>query len=345
MCAERMETGDGGHACLGTDKELEELLRMPDTAVMLKNDNINRRRGRNSRWSAGFRLVGVLPLLALLGVSRVWSQDHALLLFTNNNNGIAEVCDCGEDPLGGLARRKSFFDSVSSTALRLDAGDFLDAFGFSPPKDELVIGLYRQLQYEAIGVGDQEFANGLSFVPRWLGPLPVTSVNVPAVSGASIPRERIVRKGGVSFGIVSHLPWSSFLYFHDKKLLPWTDWGDGISELRKKAAELRSRVDMIIVLSHAGYEEDVEWVKKVPGVDVIVGSHSQTEVTEPTVVGGTTIVQAGGGGTHVGILELTKSQGIWRVVRHRLVPMDSSIPENPDFKRRIEIYQSSKKSR
>ncbi len=281
-------------------------------------------------------------------VPQLLAQTAITVLFTNNTNGIAEICDCGTVPLGGLARRKSFFESVqkrTSAVLKLDAGDFLDAFGFNAKKDELVIQLYRELGYDAVNIGDQEFANGSEFIRQQLlrSELPLISANLG--SGAnplSVESRVVITRQNLRIGVVGYLPWSSFLYFSDKTKLPVKPYGDGLDQLQKSVDDLRPQVDLLIVLSQAGFENDVEWTEKIHGVDVVIGGHSQTELTAPYRQAETVIVQAGSGGTHVGKLDLVLRNKQWTVSDYRLVPLDSTIPEDTKFRLAIDRFEKQK---
>ncbi|AYA78369.1 hypothetical protein DOE78_01750 [Bacillus sp. Y1] len=67
-------------------------------------------------------------------------------------------------------------------------------------------------------------------------------------------------------------------------------------------------VDKIIALSHLGYQPDVELAGKVDGIDVIVGGHSHTTLTEPVVIEKeepTLIVQANEYLKYLGVLDVT----------------------------------------
>jgi 2',3'-cyclic-nucleotide 2'-phosphodiesterase (5'-nucleotidase family) len=67
-------------------------------------------------------------------------------------------------------------------------------------------------------------------------------------------------------------------------------------------------VNKIIALSHLGYQPDVELAGQVDGIDVIVGGHSHTTLTEPVVVEKekpTLIVQANEYLKYLGVLDVT----------------------------------------
>jgi 5'-nucleotidase len=72
-----------------------------------------------------------------------------------------------------------------------------------------------------------------------------------------------------------------------------------ITDLREQGANL------ILFLSHLGYEADLEMAKELQGqVDVIMGAHSHTVLSEPIEEAGVLIVQAGCYGQYVGELRL-----------------------------------------
>ncbi|MGY4691746.1 5'-nucleotidase C-terminal domain-containing protein [Salibacterium sp. K-3] len=81
-------------------------------------------------------------------------------------------------------------------------------------------------------------------------------------------------------------------------------------------------IDKIVALTHIGYDDnpevdnDLQLAEQVEGIDVIVGSHTHTELSEPDVVGAesgapTVIVQASQYGQFLGTLNVTfDEQGV-----------------------------------
>src|ERR671933_87189 len=65
---------------------------------------------------------------------------------------------------------------------------------------------------------------------------------------------------------------------------------------------LRPHADVMVVLSHCGYDADVELACHVPGIDLIVGGHNHQLIPAPVAVGRTWVVQAGAEGAYVGWL-------------------------------------------
>lgn len=244
------------------------------------------------------------------------------ILYTNNNNGNISACDCGDEPRGGLARRKAFFDALrkqNSRLLALDAGDFLNGFGFNRPQDSLVILLYKRLNYDAINIGEQEFSNGFDFFYRRVRPstLPLVSANL-YYNDTLLTQPYILRKlDGIHFGITGYTPQESFRYLPNKHLLP-LNLNSSFERLSKTIRTLKSQCDIIIVLSQAGYDEDGKLAKSLPEIDILIGGHTQMEINEKLQTGKTIIAQAGSNGEWVGVLTI-------RIQNKKIVSFDNAL--------------------
>jgi 2',3'-cyclic-nucleotide 2'-phosphodiesterase (5'-nucleotidase family) len=85
--------------------------------------------------------------------------------------------------------------------------------------------------------------------------------------------------------------------------------------LERLVPVVREKCDLLVALTHEGYDEDVELARTVKGVDVIVGGHSHTDLPGPVQVGSTLVVQAFCYGMRLGRLELTVDLDARRVVK------------------------------
>jgi hypothetical protein len=95
---------------------------------------------------------------------------------------------------------------------------------------------------------------------------------------------------------------------------------DPIETAREMVMLLREteKVDVVIALSHGGMTkgadgrfidgEDVQLPKAVPGIDVVIGAHSHTELHEAIIVNGRTpVVQTGKYGENLGELVISST--------------------------------------
>ena len=93
--------------------------------------------------------------------------------------------------------------------------------------------------------------------------------------------------------------------------------------------KLSSKADIFILLTHQGYDLDVEFAKKIDGLDLIVGSHSQTKIESPKEVNDALIVQAGKSGYYVGIVEIKTNRGKVVEKSGRIDTMKFDMPDDP----------------
>ena len=91
---------------------------------------------------------------------------------------------------------------------------------------------------------------------------------------------------------------------------------------RAQVAALRPQVDLVVALTHSGLDADRMLAAAVGGIDVIVGGHSHTSMSEPETVGNTLIVQAGSYARQLGVLRLRVSDGKVRGSSYNLVDLD-----------------------
>jgi 5'-nucleotidase len=95
-------------------------------------------------------------------------------------------------------------------------------------------------------------------------------------------------------------------------------------------------VDVVICLSHGGVEkgpdghytdgDDVRVAKAVPGIDIVIGGHSHTELQEAIIVNGRTpVVQTGVSSQNLGELVITMDGEALRVESYKLFPIDDTI--------------------
>lgn len=77
-------------------------------------------------------------------------------------------------------------------------------------------------------------------------------------------------------------------------------WTQPVKEAASVATELRAQCDILIALTHIGFSQDVELARANPEIDVILGGHSHTVLSEPVREGTTWICQGGSHGRFIG---------------------------------------------
>jgi 2',3'-cyclic-nucleotide 2'-phosphodiesterase (5'-nucleotidase family) len=84
------------------------------------------------------------------------------------------------------------------------------------------------------------------------------------------------------------------------KALSQMIWTPPIAEAIQVAGSLRDRCDFVVALTHIGLRQDQALAEATKDIDLIMGGHSHTILTEPIQVGNTWICQGGSHGRYFG---------------------------------------------
>ena len=88
-------------------------------------------------------------------------------------------------------------------------------------------------------------------------------------------------------------------------------------------------LDLVVVLSHLGFPQDVKLAREVDGIDVLVSGHTHNRMAAPVIESGAIIFQSGCHGAFIGRLDLEVRDRKVVAHTHRLVPIDESLAEEP----------------
>ncbi len=251
-------------------------------------------------------------------------RDPLAIVFSGSANGILSSCHCPNSPWGGLAKRAWLIDQLRDAAgkdnlLALDSGDLFPVDP-APGRSALLLKLMGLMDYQAVGIGDQDLAEGLDAwtdVQCEAGYWNETSgrSTFPWLSGGyrltAGPRQRqmlvppwtVLDRAGLRIGIVSVVGTEAWRFAGSKPEgveLMAPDWI--IAAFLKQT---RDPLDLAIVLSHQGLDADRLLASKTKGIDLIIGGHSQSLVSPPEIVNGVAICQTGKNGENLGVLALS----------------------------------------
>lgn len=98
-----------------------------------------------------------------------------------------------------------------------------------------------------------------------------------------------------------------------------------IEEVGKKGA------DLVVLLSHNGFNQDIQLVKDISGIDIVLSSHTHNRIFEPVWVDQTVVIQSGSHGSFLGRIDLDFDEGI-QSVKHELIEIKPEIPEDERMK-------------
>jgi 2',3'-cyclic-nucleotide 2'-phosphodiesterase (5'-nucleotidase family) len=118
---------------------------------------------------------------------------------------------------------------------------------------------------------------------------------------------------------------------------------DQLETAQKIYSKASQEADLVIALTHVGFDVDQKMADAIPGLAVIVGGDSHTVLKEPFFKNGIPIVQTGGEGSqYLGRLDLTFEyvNNAWKMIRcqGKLIPLDDKIPQDPKVKAILDGY-------
>jgi sulfur-oxidizing protein SoxB len=92
-----------------------------------------------------------------------------------------------------------------------------------------------------------------------------------------------------------------------------------VDEVRGMGAEL------VVCLSHNGFDVDKKMASNVSGIDVILTGHTHDALPEPVLVGDTILIASGSNGKFVSRVDLDVRDGRMMGFRHKLIPIFSDV--------------------
>lgn len=240
--------------------------------------------------------------------ARETARERTLvILHTNDFHG--HIAASNES--AGAARIAAYFAEQRAThdnVLVVDAGDAISG----TPVSTLFSGVpiyevMSEMNYDIGLLGNHEFDHGWRQIARFRNaadfPLLAATARGPDGELLGDMPSIIVERGDLKIGVIGVLT--------DRTPLMITPSGNegttfaNVAEtLREQIADLHPKVDLLVVLSHTGHEQELHLAATVADIDVIVGGHSHTRVNKPVRVGDTLVVQAHEYGKAVGRLEL-----------------------------------------
>ncbi|MEX0286411.1 MAG: bifunctional UDP-sugar hydrolase/5'-nucleotidase [Paracoccaceae bacterium] len=254
---------------------------------------------------------------------------------------------------GGMARMVTAIEEAKTRHdnwLLVDAGDqFQGTLFYQYYKGQTAAEFMNGLNYDAMAVGNHEFDDGpealLEFVKLANFPVLMSNADLsgePALKDV-IQKSVVVEKNGEKIGLIGVTPINNDELASPGPNITFSDPSPAIqAEIDALTAD---GINKIILLSHSGYATDLAIAVNTTGLDVIVGGHSNTLLSNtsdraagpyPDMVNGVAVVQAYAYGKYLGELNLTfDDDGNLSDASGEPVLIDASVSENADVKARV----------
>ena len=223
--------------------------------------------------------------LALALAAPLTAQDESFELTIMHTNDVHAEHEPNRDGDGGASRQATVVRQIRSevaNSLLLDGGDrFTGTLFHIQWMGQDSAQIMNMIGYDAMTLGNHEFDNGDEVLAAFVDALefPVVTANVdfsdsPSLAGKIDPFVQL-EVGGADIAIIGLVtPDSEILSSPGPELVFEHDLANVTQDI-VDALDAEG-VNKVILLTHIGYEADYELAQQVSGVDVVVGGHTNT---------------------------------------------------------------------
>jgi sulfur-oxidizing protein SoxB len=234
--------------------------------------------------------------------------------------------------MGGVDRIAALVGAIRASrgednVLLLDGGDALQGSWASlQTKGEDVVRVLSALKADAL-VGHFEFTYGAERVQEIAetAPFAFLAQNIRSLEWQEpvFPAAKVFERGGARIAVIGQA-FPRTPISNPRWMIP--DWEFGIREddLQKEVDGARaSGADVVVLLSHNGFDVDRKLAGRVTGIDVILTAHTHDAMPKPIVVGKTLLIASGSHGKFVSRLDLEIADKKVKGYRYALIPVFS----------------------
>ena len=136
---------------------------------------------------------------------------------------------------------------------------------------------------------------------------------------------KMFEKGGVRVAVIGQ----AFPYMpiaNPGWMFPEYSFGVRQERMQAVVDEVRDAgADLVVCLSHNGFDVDRKMAGAVRGIDVILTGHTHDAIPEPVLVGDTILIASGSNGKFVSRVDLDVRDGRMMGFRHKLIPIFSDV--------------------
>lgn len=242
----------------------------------------------------------------------------------------------GYGKVGGMDRVATVINAIRADrpdALLLDGGDtWHGSYTCHHTQGQDVVNVMNALKPDAMTF-HWEFTLGSERVQEIVDGLPFAAL------GANIfdaewdePSEnfeayKMFERGGVKIAVIGQ----AFPYMpiaNPRWMFPEYSFGIRDERMQEVVEEARAEgAELVVLLSHNGFDVDKKMASRVKGIDVILSGHTHDAVPEPVLVGETIIVASGSNGKFISRVDLDVRGGRMMGFRHKLIPILSDVIE------------------
>jgi sulfur-oxidizing protein SoxB len=236
--------------------------------------------------------------------------------------------------VGGLDRVATVINSIRADrpdALLLDGGDtWHGSYTCYQTAGQDMVNVMNALKPDAMTF-HWEFTLGSERVNEIVEDLPFAALGQNIFDAEwdepaeQFPPYKFFERGGVKIAVIGQ----AFPYMpiaNPGWMFPEYSFGIRDERMQEMVDEVRTAgAELVVCLSHNGFDVDKQMAGKVTGIDVILSGHTHDALPEPALVGETIIVASGSNGKFVSRVDLDVRNGRMMGFRHKLIPIFSDV--------------------
>ncbi|MFH1558270.1 MAG: thiosulfohydrolase SoxB [Pseudomonadota bacterium] len=243
--------------------------------------------------------------------------------------------------MGGMDRMATLIKAIRGArgddkVLLLDGGDALQGSWTSlQTKGEDMVKVLSALKLDAL-VGHFEFTYGTDRVLeiKEKAPFAFLAQNIRSVEWQEpvFEARKMFEKGGAKIAVIGQA-FPRTPISNPRWMIP--DWEFGIREedMQKQVDAARAEgADVVVLLSHNGFDVDRKMASRVSGIDVIFTAHTHDAMPASVIVGKTVLIATGSHGKFLSRLDLDVTDKKVTGYRFQLIPVFSdAIAPDPEM--------------
>ena len=241
--------------------------------------------------------------------------------------------------MGGIDRIATVLNSIradrADNTLFLDGGDtWQGSYTSFKTKAADMVEVMNSLKPDAM-TSHWEFTYGIDRVKEIVDELPFAFLGGNIFDAEweepAFEATKMFERGGVKVAVIGQ----AFPYLpvaNPRWLFPNLSFGIREDQVQKNVDAARGEgAELVVLLSHNGFDVDRKMAGRVKGIDVILTGHTHDALPEPVIVGKTLVIASGSHGKFLSRVDLDVRDGAVKGYKYKLIPIFSDVisPDKP----------------
>lgn len=236
--------------------------------------------------------------------------------------------------MGGMDRVATVIKRIraergADNVLLLDGGDtWQGSYTSNKTLGQDMVTVMNALEPDAM-TGHWEFTYGTDRVQEIIDDLPFSFLGSNIYDNEwdepAFEAWKMFERGGSKIAVIGQaFPYTPIA--NPRWMIPGWSFGIREDDIAKHVEEARSEgADVVVLLSHNGFDVDRKLASRVNGIDVILTGHTHDALPEPVIVNGTLVIASGSNGKFVSRVDLDVKDGKVAGYGYRLIPIFSDV--------------------